>query len=338
MSQLIKNKRGVAATFLWIFVAIAGAIILIFFISFAAKHGESSSTVTNIVYLDTVSNIITNFAVSLEADKSVQLPTKIEVYFDCEGLLMVAKERDFTKKIPNNIVFGTERFLDNEILLWTVPWKLPYTITNLIYVTSPHVKYFLIYDSSSQQLVNDIKSQIPARFKVEVVDVNNLRSLEPIDKDAQLRSYYKNKFVFFTEPKLIQEISEMKTPATIVEIKPGDYGQIIYHLNNSEKSINYISKELIYGAIFVDDPETYQCLVQKSLDKVGQIASLYAEKARLLQIKSTQQNCLYTETKNTLEKQQQSAKSLNTEEVFLTSSQLVEQNRHLDNQGCSLIF
>ena len=331
-----QNKRGMEIVFVWIFVILAGAVILAFFVSFSFRHAESSTTVTNIRYLDTVSSIITTFAISLEADKTVDLPTKVEVYFHCDGLSMIADNKEFNKQIQNYIVFGTEKLIDDKILLWTLPWKLPYTITNLIYATSPHIKYFLIYDSVSRDLVNQLSSSIPSRFLVEAVDVNNL-NLEKIDNDAKLRSYYKSKFVFFTAPKKLDEISDMETPSSVVEIKPGDYGDVIFYEDGMQKASQHIGKEIIYGAIFVDDYDNYACLLEKTMDKVAQITSLYSEKTKLLAIKSTNQ-CLYQEIKTTLDKQARFAQVLNIPEVYKISQLLVEENRLLDNQDCSLIF
>lgn len=331
-----QNKKGIQAVFVWIFVLIAGAIILTFFISFAFRHAESTTTVTDIRYLDTVSTIITTFATSLEADKTVNLPTKIEIFFECEGLSMLSNDKDYNKQIPNHIIFGTERLVDEEILLWTLPWKLPYTITNLIYTTSPHIKYFLIYDSDSRNFANKIASKIPSRFLIETIDINNL-NLEKIDNDAKLRSYYKNKFVFFTKPEKLEQISNMETPSSIVEIKQGDYGDVIFYKEGSQKTSKHLGDELIYGAIFVDDYETYSCLLKKTMNKVEQITSIYSEKSKLLLIKSTGQ-CLYQEIKTTLDKQKRFAQTLNIPEVYKTSQLLVEENRLLDNQDCPLIF
>lgn len=334
--SLQQNKKGVDVVFVWIFVILAGAVILSFFVSFSFRHAESSITVTNIRYLDTVSSIITTFATSLEADKTVNLPTKVEVFFHCDGLLMMADNKEFNKQIPNHIVFGTEKLIDDKILLWTLPWKLPYAITNLIYTTSPHVKYFLIYDSRSRDFVSQISSKIPSRFLVETIDVNNL-NLEKIDNDAKLRSYYKNKFVFFTTPKKLDEISNMKTNSSIVEIKPGDYGDVVFYEDGMQKASQYIGDGIIYGAVFVDDYDNYACLLGKTMDKAAQITSLYSEKARLLLLKSTNQ-CLYQEIKATLDKQTRFAQVLNIPEVYKTSQLLIEENRLLDSQDCSLIF
>src|SRR3990167_6682226 len=230
-----QNKRGMDVVFVWIFVILAGAVILAFFVSFSLRHAESSTTVTNIRYLDTVSSIITTFATSLEA-----------------------------------------------------------------------------------------------------VNVNNL-NLEKIDDDAKLRSYYKSKFVFFTAPKKLDGISGMETPSSVVEIKLGDYGDVIFYENGMQKASQHIGKEIIYGAIFVDDYDNYACLLEKTMDKVAQITSLYSEKTKLLAIKSTNQ-CLYQEIKTTLDKQARFAQVLNIPEVYKISQLLVEENRLLDNQDCSLIF
>jgi len=331
-----QNKRGVDVVFVWIFVIIAGAVIIAFFVSFSLKHAESSTTVTNIRYLDTVSSIITTFATSLEADKTINLPTKVEVFFHCDGLFMITDNKEFNKQIPNHIVFGTEKIIDDKILLWTLPWKLPYTITNLIYATSPHIKYFLIYNSESRAFVDQISSKIPSRFLVETIDVDNL-NLEKIDNDAKLRSYYKNKFVFFTAPKKLDEISNMETPSSVVEIKPGDYGDVVFYEDGMQKASQHIGNEIIYGAVFVDDYDNYACLLEKTMDKVAQITSIYSEKARLLVIKSTNQ-CLYQEIKTTLDKQTRFAQVLNIPEVYKTSQFLIDENRLLDSQDCSLIF
>ncbi|MBS3145313.1 hypothetical protein J4414_00735 [Candidatus Woesearchaeota archaeon] len=332
---LPKDKKGVEVVFVWIFVVIAGAVIIAFFVSFAFRHAETSTAVTDIRYLDTISSIITTFATSLEADKTINLPTKVEVLFHCDGILMESGGREYNRQIPNHIIFGTERLADDKILLWTVPWRLPYTITNLIYTSSPHVKYFLIYDSASRNFVNELASEIPSRFLTEPMDVRSL-NIENIDKDSELRQYYKNKFVFFTTPQKVDEIKNMKTDSSIVQIGKDNYGDITFY-EETEKTSKYIGNELIYGAIFTDDYDTYTCLLEKTMNKHSQITSLYAEKARLLLIKSVAQ-CSYSQIKSTLDREKTLAQTLNIPELYKNSQLLIEENRLLDNQDCSLIF
>ena len=329
------NKKGISTTiFTWIFVAIAGILIIIFFVTFAFRHAETSETVSSIRYLDTLNNIITSFATSQQADKTVNLPTKIEAYFDCEGILMTYNNRDYTKRTPGNIIFATEKLKDDKLLLWTQPWKLPYKVTNIIYLSAPNIKYFLIYDTNSQQTVDEIKSELPSRFQVESLSINELN---PRKIDTNLKNNYKNKFVFFTTPQKLNEIFQMNTPASVVQIDEGDYGQVTYYFNGAQRSTPYITRQLIYGAIFTDDYDTYSCLVTRSMNHLGLVTSLYSEKARLLLLKTTKQ-CSYGQIKQTLDNFGNIAKTLNMQELYLISQSLIGQNRQLDNQGCSTIF
>ena len=330
------NKKGVSAVmFTWIFVIFAGAIILIFFVTFAFRHADTSETVTSIVYLDKLNNIITSFAISGEADKTVPLPTKIEAYFDCDGILMTYGNKDYNKKTPGHIIFATEKLNEDKLLLWTQEWKLPYKITNLLYLSSPGIKYFLIYDADSQGIVNEIKSEMPERFQTETLNVNQL-DLEKIERESG--NNYKNKFVFFTTPQKLNEIFQMNTPASVVQIDAGDFGQITYYSSQgSQRSTPYITRELVHGAIFTDDHETYSCLVTRAMNHLSLVTSLYSDKARLLLLKTTKQ-CSYAQMKQSLDAFSNTAKTLNMQELYSKSQSLISQNNQLDNQGCSTIF
>lgn len=327
------HKKGITtALFTWIFVSIAGVLILIFFINFALNNAGISSEISNIRYLEDINNIITAFATSSEANKAISLPRETEVYFDCSNILLTQGSKDYTKKTPGNIIFGTERFSGNKLLLWTQEWKLPFKITNFVYLSSPDIKYNLIYDFNSQEEVSEIESAIPDIFNVESINLNQL-NLRTLDRENNV----KNKFVFFTTPAKLNDIFKMDTPASVVQIDAGDFGEVTYYKEGSQKSSSYITKQLIYGAIFTDDYDTYSCLITRSMDHLSLVSSLYAEKARLLQIKTIRQ-CSYSQIKVTLDNYGSIAKTLNMQEVFSRSEALINQNRQIDNQDCSTIF
>ena len=75
----------------------------------------------------------------------------------------------------------------------------------------------------------------------------------------------------------------------------------------------------MFGAIFSNDADNFECNVQRSLDRVKVVASLYSKRAELLSQLDRRPECHYNEIANSLSKYTGSdpalAETINTENL-----------------------
>ena len=73
--------------FRYIFIAIAGAIILLFFISLSIKQLDIGGKLTSTEIRETLNNAFIAFSVSENSDKSIDIKTNKEVYIKKNAIL-----------------------------------------------------------------------------------------------------------------------------------------------------------------------------------------------------------------------------------------------------------
>lgn len=184
----------------------------------------------------------------------------------------------------------------------------------MIYLSSSNIKYYFVGDS-------ELIERIPDKFNFERVSGLNFERIRN-------EGYFSVRFVFFREPSA-KELNGVKNLGSYVII--GDDS-----VKFDNKELKVIGDELRYGAIFSDNFDNYKCAVERGMDEVEVISLIYSEKARLLSIKNS--GCFYSGIKDSLGQYSRLSQSLNMEGLFRVSEILIEQNKQLDRQGCSVVF
>ena len=315
-----RNKKGVSIIFTWIFVLIAGAIILSALIMIAFQGKESSEKEINIKYIDLLKNIIINFASSIEGSKIVSLPDDISANLGCSDVVMFDGGEGFSRDI-NRVFFAPSEIKSKELILWNLPWGLPFRVGDIVYLSSPNVKYYFVY--SDQSKIDDFVDGFSDKFNFEKVHIQKL-NLGKIKQES-----YINRFVFLDEP-LPDVLSRIDGLGWSSVVMGEDYVEY-----NGEK-FEVIGKELKYGAVFSDSFENYKCSIGRAMKEVEVISLLYAEKAKLLTIKNPK--CFYSTIRSSLVQYSQFSEKLNMKALSSGADVLIEQNKQLDRQGCAVLF
>ena len=172
--------------FNWIFVVVAGAIILLFFTGFAFKYKELQEKKQEIIFLNNFDKALTNLQSSgFKTSTSLSLPLDLSV--DCKGIYV--NERHETM----NLFFSPSN-LNKKVYIWYYPFEYPFKITNF---------YFLIDDSgvdietNNPDLIDDLKYDMPESFrnKIRVNQgggklVNIYENANIVEVDGQRYEYY----------------------------------------------------------------------------------------------------------------------------------------------------
>ncbi len=308
-----KKKRGaIEVQFNWIFILIIGAIILLFFFGIVKTQKKTSETKISATVRRDIKTILTGAGVSTGTSSLVEIPkTKIE--YDCEGYSI-----EKTAPIKPLVSFSPDYMYDIKLMLWALDWNIGYRVTNFLYITSPNIRYVLVFkDNEQKRFVDIINETLPSRFieekkekktlmnkeKAILID-NKLKDLQ--DNDFEDKNNYKVKFVFFNQDPII-DISELKGmqdyDVTAVEIIPDSscsnnldcFGEVKFYVKNNnnfdlEGTSYYIKLPSLIGAIFAD-LETYNCNMENSFKRLKLVTEIYLNKTLVLKK-------YYTETLN----------------------------------------
>jgi hypothetical protein len=254
----------------WIFVIIAGAIILTFFIGIVAKQ-RSISRQELIFDINSDLNLLFSGAqVSEGSITEVDIPN-LEIEFSCRDYWIEGQKKTLGAK-P---VFAPKKIEGDKILLWALAWKMPFKVDNFLYVTAPNIRYVFV-DAPS-----NIYAKIPGKVdKEQTTNPSNLN-----DKgNKKIRFIIHNKRpVELSFPSWLKKYDV--TALSVVEENRLEF----YTYNNGwerQGSSFYLKEESLFGAIFSEDFEEYNCVMDKAVRELNAVAKIYAKRTEYLDYSS----------------------------------------------------
>jgi len=292
------NKSGqVQVTFNWLYVLLAGGVILLFFAGIVVNQKESSEKSLSIEIIEDLDSIFTGAYVS---DKTQdKLPTaglRNHIFsFECsDGVTEYGLEEQGIVRQDNLIpIFSPRRIKTENIYWWSVPYKFPFPIINLLIISSENTKYYLLGDSSfSQTLLNDAK-----KFNLEhlstdsypdqVIPTKNYQ-VRIIDFDGQLSegSEVPVGLHYMGNDKVTLVSFNANNEANYYQMADNPAGGKVWEKMGPLVRIISLGGEpdsAKYAAIFSASPEDYKCGMKKVFRRMKYVAELYL--ARFYEIK-----------------------------------------------------
>ena len=259
------NKKGMEITFNWIFVIIAGSILLMFFIYFAWKQIGLFNEIGINEITSNINNEIDAFAVGVSSNKVVELPKEVILSFKCGEVFFKDARKDTLR-----LIYG-EGIFKNNFNLWTAAWNFPFKIDNLYYASDLSRRFIIIGDEN-------FFFNIPDKFP----KFNSFNS--EIKKNDVIVDFTNSNFNIRLKENKVLVVDKLKNLITF------------YPENKKEE---FYGEAMIYGAMFSNYDE-YTCLKKKAIERLGIISDLYKKKTNLLKLNS---KCgfLYGEMEKTLD-------------------------------------
>ena len=339
----MKNKKAqVQHVFFWIFILIAGTLILIFFISIALHQKTISEYKIASLILSDLQPILAGAMAVEETFNRIELP-KAKLEFICDPNTLYSeysvKGTGIHIETPTEIFFSPTELTHETLYTWTLQFNAPFPVSNALAITSPENLYVFIYDQSSEDsedLAQYIYDQIPPQINIEMIGKNRINSINPIP--------YKNiKFVFFTEPSGIIIPEQILKKSKAIEITEN----AVVFLQKTTNKFSRTSPEIsyprdpqdfiTYAAIFSADSNQFKCQIKKLLKRYDFQRKIYLNYTKKLsqQTKGTVCQVIYGEIVKLLN-QAQLSESLSS---ILNSAQQIEQrNNWLEQNGCPQIY
>jgi len=281
----MSSKKGVIdVQFNWVFILIAGVLILLFFGSVVLKLKSNSETNIANNILTNMQTIMAGAEVSANTVTPMSIPNT-EIKVSCDSISAGSITRDITK---NKIVFAPELIKGRTMLTWSLSWAFPYHISNFLYITTPDFKY-IILDSEKGR---EIYSMLPTGVNKEITDdVSGLRN-----------TGHKLSFVFFNNPspdevQLPSFMSSMKDNEAVAINVDSSSNEIGFYKKSGTSfipvgKVPYLGNEMIIGAMFSGDAENYACNAGKALEKMNIVSMVYEKRTQILREKYSNTNCV----------------------------------------------
>lgn len=349
------NKRAIELQFHWIFILIAGALILAFFFSVVQKQrvlSEEKLAITLASQMDAI------FAGAIESKGTTQSLATPQpgIAFSCTqvcecNFVIGGKATEFRDKI----LFAPSLIAGQDAIAWAIDWKMPFRVANFLLLTNPEVKYYLVYDSAnprSAQLHDKAKKALPKELNAE--SLPSPERMFAVSPEGDLLT----RFVFFgtVKPDLRQLNAEFADEDVSGVWVDDDASRVVFYekADVAELDFNEFPSALagdatLYGAIFAADRRMYECMAKRGFEKLAIVADVQAKRAAALQSSLNRPECPYIA--QTLDNVARAAAtlsavpSLDTEDaagalqtVLQAQSELKRQNDNLILQSCPELY
>lgn len=294
------KKRGVVNVQVnWIFVLVVGAIILLFFGGLVLKQKTVAETKHSVALMQQLDTIFTASTVAVGTATPIPTPN-IRLEFDYNNYYVGDYDTGIAKTLgQSKIVFAPSLIESRGLVTWSQEWNLPFKVTDFLYVTSPNVKYIIVYDDSDaalKDLADEVAVSLPDELNLDRIGIGDISNVVS-EGDRHVR------FIIFRDviPNMYIDDSIAANPnadATVLQVhsdaklsfydvdKNGNLvftGEADYVDFNPANALE-VKHPSLYGAIFTDNPEMYVEMMKKAFKRLGFLATIFEYRTEELRI------------------------------------------------------
>ncbi len=263
----IHNKKGLEFSFTWLFAVIIGATILILAIYAATKLIGTSETQTSTATAKEIGVLLNPLETSFEdsTSTSFSINTETRIYNICDNSSnfgsqgIQTAQKSFGKwsgagikvSFQNKYIFSNGIEEGKKFYVFSKPFDFPFKTADLIYLSS--AKKIYCFTGMPDEIEEELTELKQGNFFV-----GNCSSLDAV--------------------KVCPEVG------CDIRVR---YGQGYVEKNGTK--LYFETDALMYGAIF-SDKRTYECQVQRLMQRAETLSRIYERKAGLLEQKGCSSN------------------------------------------------
>ena len=285
------KKGQIQVTVNWVYILIAGGVILLFFIGIVVKSKSSAEQQLVQDVVQVMGNIFTGAGVSEKTKNFINTKGLVDytLEFGCDEGVSRFGVKGQGGKIEDSTqpTFSPTEIKTTNLILWSLPYKLPYKIIDFLFVTSANTKYFFIGDN--QDFIDEFSkatSDKNPRLRVNWKHLLNVESARP-EKNFQVRIVDTDGLTVkegTNVPKNFVKLDDKKVTAVSFSGK----GQVDY-FQKSGSVWNKLNKKPViiislggerdaakYATIFAQNHKVYECNMQKAFKRLSLVNQIYA--------------------------------------------------------------
>jgi len=288
----MEKKAVIAVQFHWIFIIIAGGLILLFFGNLVFKHKDVADVQISATVLTDFDAILTGALVSTGTINVVDIP-KFDMSFECDKYSI----GNLRKQTLDRVIFAPDLIKGGTLIAYASDWSHPYRSSNFLYLTTPQVRYIIVDDKDD--VGEYLNSTLPEEINKELIKI--LPDPTPPSSDPiENLNDYRVKYVFFNDPNVypIQTLSKFANMPnqhiTAIFIEPSlEAQQYLGHVTFFQKNgplweeiigtrEGYYTKEGLMAAVYSADHEMYKCGMDKAFDKLNIVTKIIKDRTQKL--------------------------------------------------------
>ncbi|MBI3033549.1 hypothetical protein HYY72_00120 [Candidatus Woesearchaeota archaeon] len=351
---MTKGKKGaIGEQVNWIYVMIAGGLILLFFSGLAYKQKEAADKNAAQESINTIDWLTTQPPQSSQIVKIPNLKLRIECQEQGPTTVSnILRIGDISLQ-ENEVIFGGE-VNRNELTAMTREWSAPFKVTNLIYLAGNDTRYIIVASNPRHEaLAQELFYQIPDSLNKKLY-----RATDAIDEAPERRIVA---VTINSEPANLQNSIDFSKyqEAMAIKIIPSqdstEYGQVEFRQYDKSaagfveppQTAIYSGISMLIGAIYSQDADSYRCNSKKAYQKLERVSRAYSEKANILKTeaqKTTNRQLpdpctpgMYNDALTGINSLNSKARAFN-ENILAEMQSLENKNRELLRAACPTIY
>ncbi len=309
-----KNQKGqIELTFNWMYILIAGGVILLFFVGIVMRQKDVSEQQLGSEVLRILQSIFVGSGVSESTKNFIDTSglQRYEFQFSCEDGVSrfgIVGQGGTVEDVVQP-TFSPERLQSPRLILWSLPYKMPYKIADLLFVTSENTLYSVFGDDDfTAQFVKSTGGDSSGSNGPPPADNNspvskrddlkfNVRSVEadPAGYDSvSLGKLYQVRIVDVgglvvrengAVPVLLKSVPDIKVSAVVFS---SDHGSVTYFRKRGDVwkrwgepipvvslAVDSEKNAAAYAAIFAGSPDIYTCNMRKAFARLPLVTKVY---------------------------------------------------------------
>lgn len=317
-----KNKRAeVESQFNWVFVLIAGGVILLFFVTFIYRHKVISDKKLELKFNQNLDLRLSMAEITSKSLNNVSDLLGKSIQFSCKSVGQV----NFKKKT----IFSPSVVEAKRLYIYSYPFEAAFKVNNFVYVINPNVRYVFIKPNPFA-----FSDDLYAHFYNIMPEGTML--ITPLNDKYEYKNIFSKsksvRFVFINTPVYLIEIDkDIDKYQDVSAIKiTSDKKLVFYEKNKNGKLLEsgksfYFDDASLFGAFIVDKKEVYDCMMENAFNRLNYVSEVYIGKIeRLESISSPDCRDVYISLKNDIGSLKDIAESLGSRGAFKSFSTTAE--------------
>jgi len=285
----MKKSGQIQITFNWVYILIAGAIILLFFAGLVIKQKAVSeqNLATDIVNI--LDSIFTSAGVSSQTKVFLDTSglSSYTIFFNCQDRVGELGIKGQGQSIQNAVdpIFSPAEVQTTGLILWSLPYKLPYKVIDFLYIIPANAKYYLLGADNDfvREFTNSTSDESP-RLNINTEFISSLNEIKPTSGILlRLVDLQGNLIVPGPVPSDLAGSSATAVSFTAAGLNFYQEKNGRWDLLNQEGPLPLISlggeKDAAkHAAIFSSDADNYWCNMQKAFHRLQYVTEVYRGK------------------------------------------------------------
>ena len=276
-----KKKAQIEISFNWVFVLIAGAAILFFFIRIISSEigiSEDVSVRRAVQQMNSVMSALQQNPDSVRVEDAINY----NINFECTIEGHVYGIRNARQPLPHQVIFTPDRIGDSRLIAWVRMINAPFPVTSSLYLTDELTKYVFLsdYDNVNNNNVRKYYDLFPDEISKEYISFQEFRGRQHegyenyiliMNKDLEMGPFS------FPDRRIRDRLSQMIVINQNKIIFYDLSGQI-ETVPEQVKELDYFTDELAIGAIITGNYALYECVLEKILEQTRIAADINKER------------------------------------------------------------